>query len=207
MNVAFMSIRSLSFGILCFIFKVFSTSTCSDPVAAYQQYEQGRAIILETMERELQPLIVSYESLMTLRGPYLKPIYHRLGIPSFYIPKFYNGNTKYVSTNSQHSRVEKILLEGDTPSEHKAAIARNWFRPVNPLTLRDKNSTSKSAAVEPERSAIGMQGQQSIVILPKQRPFTRNRASEASRAKQFQQSLKRNGQTNSGNGPIARKLR
>jgi hypothetical protein len=68
---------------------------CRDPVAAYQQYEQGRAIMAHAIHGGMvQPVIVSYESLLTLQDAYLlHHVYYQLGINSSYIPKFRNGNT------------------------------------------------------------------------------------------------------------------
>lgn len=53
------------------------------------------------MDDAVYPIIVSYETLMTLREPYLFELYHELNIHSKFIPKFHNGNLKYTSTTNQ----------------------------------------------------------------------------------------------------------
>ena len=43
-----------------------------------------------------QLILVSYETLMSLKEPYLKSIYDQLHISSGYVPTFHDGNSKYV---------------------------------------------------------------------------------------------------------------
>jgi hypothetical protein len=60
--------------------------------------EHGKKLIVEAMN--LLPashhLVVSYEALMSLRGPYLLHLYDLLGINSTFVPAFKDGNQKYV---------------------------------------------------------------------------------------------------------------
>ena len=69
--------------------------TQNDP-AAYGQYEMGRAIMVETIEKGLNPIILSYETMLTLQRPYICQLYETLGIETSFIPTFKNGNTKYL---------------------------------------------------------------------------------------------------------------
>jgi hypothetical protein len=64
--------------------------------AAYGQYETGRAIMVETIEKGLNPIIISYETLLTLQRPYICQLYETLGIETNFLPTFKNGNTKYL---------------------------------------------------------------------------------------------------------------
>lgn len=67
-----------------------------DDAAAYSQYETGRAIMVETIEKGLNPIIVSYETMLTLQRPYICQLYETLGIETNFLPIFKNGNTKYL---------------------------------------------------------------------------------------------------------------
>lgn len=92
---------------------------CPNPVAAYQQFEQGRAIMYETMLNDVHPTIVSYEAMMTLQKPYLQHLYHRVHIQSNFTPEFRNGNTKYVSDKLSVPEVEQKLMKEDGPTLKK----------------------------------------------------------------------------------------
>ena len=54
-----------------------------------------------------QLLLVSYETLMSLKEPYLKSIYEQLHISSGYIPSFHDGNSKYVIPVKEDEQVER----------------------------------------------------------------------------------------------------
>jgi len=41
-------------------------------------------------------VVVSYESLMKLKGVYIQLLYKALGIESNYVPEFRDGNEKYI---------------------------------------------------------------------------------------------------------------
>ena len=77
------------------------THSRGNQTAAYEQYQTGRALIQEAMERLVDDdphslVIVSYETLMTLRQVYVKQLYSALGIDSNYAPPIKNGNLAYV---------------------------------------------------------------------------------------------------------------
>jgi hypothetical protein len=84
---------------------------CSNETAAYQQYKQG-VEILQHATQKIKPVTVSYETLMTLKGGYLKEIYKQLDIESQYIPAFDNGNVKYVA--SMPKVIQQQLLDDGT---------------------------------------------------------------------------------------------
>ena len=127
---------------------------CSDEKAAYQQYEQGRAIMLETIEKGLNPLILSYEAILTLQGPYLNRIYRQLGIATNHTAGFRNGNTKYV-TQSDHDRpyVEKKLMEEDAPSSQKN-YSSNTLKQFDSIhRIRPKGKTHRAQQRDGEQLA------------------------------------------------------
>jgi hypothetical protein len=64
--------------------------------AVYEQYKTGRALLKHAV-KHVHPVMVSYETLMTLQADYLMDIYKQLNISSRFIPSFQNGNVKYVS--------------------------------------------------------------------------------------------------------------
>lgn len=111
---------------------------CQNAQAAYQQFEQGREILYETMLNDVHPTIVSYEAMMTLQKPYLQHLYHRLHIQSSYMPDFRNGNTKYVSEKDSVPEVEQKLMAEDKPilgiPQNLIARPNLSRRPVKPLT-------------------------------------------------------------------------
>ena len=84
---------------------------CQNPEKAYEQYEQGRAIMAEALNSGVQPLIVSYETLLTLQMPYLQHIYFQLGIVSKHRPSFVNGNTKKLYPGRSHGPVPHVEQE------------------------------------------------------------------------------------------------
>jgi hypothetical protein len=84
---------------------------CPNATAARLQYEHGAFLLQEAMTL-LPPLqsssnpqqqsvakimVVSYETLMFLRETYLMDIYRQLGIGSTYVPRFVDGNAKYIN--------------------------------------------------------------------------------------------------------------
>jgi hypothetical protein len=99
--------------------------------AAYAQYEMGRAIIVETINKGLNPIIISYETMLTLQKPYLRQLYHTLGIESDFIPTFKNGNTKYLSQGSGFEFVEVQLMkeDGSQPRDVPPGIRAKRGRP------------------------------------------------------------------------------
>jgi len=75
--------------------------------AALQEYDQARAMILETMrvyrnDPSITPrlYVISYETLMTLQNPYLQRLYDAIGVmDTGYQPKYRNGNVKIVKSS------------------------------------------------------------------------------------------------------------
>lgn len=65
--------------------------------SVYEQYKTGQALLKDAV-KHTQPVLVSYETLMTLKKDYLMGIYKQLGIDSQFVPSFKNGNIKYVPT-------------------------------------------------------------------------------------------------------------
>lgn len=73
---------------------------------ARQEDIVGKALIAGAMEALSSPseiILVSYESLMSLREPYLLNLYSKLGIQSTFVPEFKDGNAKYVDSKYQYS--------------------------------------------------------------------------------------------------------
>jgi hypothetical protein len=100
---------------------------CRNPEKAYEQYEQGRAIMAEALNSGVQPLIVSYETLLTLQMPYLQQIYFQLGIVSKHRPDFVNGNTKKLYPGRSHEpvpHVEQELIRQDETVLKSSIMAR-----------------------------------------------------------------------------------
>jgi hypothetical protein len=89
---------------------------CENVTAALDQYETGKAIIAQTLS-DIDPLIVSYETLMTLHEAYLQShVYRKLGILSNYTPVFKNGNLKYSPKNN----ITSIMIEEEKEKRRKA---------------------------------------------------------------------------------------
>jgi hypothetical protein len=76
--------------------------------AALEQYAVGKRIMEEALVT-VDPVVVSYETLMTLRGPYWKEIYRELDIDSSHMPKFVNGNLKYERNISLPLSIQRHL--------------------------------------------------------------------------------------------------
>ena len=68
---------------------------CPNETAAYEQFKTGKRLLQEAT-RTVDPVLVSYETLLTLRGAYWRQVMQELNITSDFIPKFRNGNVKYV---------------------------------------------------------------------------------------------------------------
>jgi hypothetical protein len=81
---------------------------CPNATAARLQFEHGTFLLHEAMKLlQLQSsnpqqsvvkiMLVSYETLMFLQETYLMDIYRQLGIESTYVPRFVDGNAKYIN--------------------------------------------------------------------------------------------------------------
>lgn len=65
--------------------------------AALIEDDVGIGILQQALdELEKETVLVSYESLMSLKIPYVQRLYRTLGLSSNYTPAFVNGNAKYV---------------------------------------------------------------------------------------------------------------
>lgn len=85
---------------------------CRNETAAWLQYETGREILLQSMSSihkgggaGVDPIIVSYETLMTLQDDYLRTVlYPELNLTNAtYLPRFRDGNLKHVSSSTTSS--------------------------------------------------------------------------------------------------------
>jgi hypothetical protein len=85
---------------------------CKNYTAALQQYDMGREIMLQSLTTS-SPIIVSYETLMTLQQPYLDELFDKLEINSTYKPKFKNGNLKYVANKTSPEPITELLMGVD----------------------------------------------------------------------------------------------
>jgi hypothetical protein len=118
----------------------------TNQTAAFEQYKTGRAILQHAMEH-LDPeslIVVSYETLMTLKHVYLKEIYKALRIESDYIPDFTNGNIRYVPENLIPPLIE-AKLEKDTGVPSNVVIPKNLYELKSLAAIQKelaKNSTT-----------------------------------------------------------------
>jgi hypothetical protein len=97
---------------------------CPNSRAAFQQYEVGREIMLQSLTTA-SPIIVSYETLMTLQQAYLDELFDKLEIQTTYKPKFMNGNLKYGTDKTSPKHIME-LLKGDDYGHN-----RGWSRISN----------------------------------------------------------------------------
>ena len=77
----------------------------SGPQKAPEEDRIGKRLIANAMEELESPseiVLVSYESMMSLRAPYLFNLYRKLGLESTYVPEFKDGNVKYVDPKYLH---------------------------------------------------------------------------------------------------------
>lgn len=110
---------------------------CGNETAAFEQYKTGRAIIQYAIDH-LDPdsfLIVSYETLMTLQGGYLKEIYKSLNIQTNYIPKFKNGNIAYAPDGLIYESI-KDKLKTDAGIPTGVAHSTNLYEPKSLKEIR-----------------------------------------------------------------------
>jgi hypothetical protein len=56
----------------------------------------GKKLAMSSLPNGNNVVLVSYESLMMLKEPYVKMLYEALGIESNYMPSIRDGNLKYV---------------------------------------------------------------------------------------------------------------
>jgi len=115
--------------------------------SAYLQYEMGRAIMTETMEKGLNPIIISYETMLTLQRPYLCQLYDTLGIDSDFLPTFKNGNTKYLQQDGLYEDwkegfdlVELELMKEDNSQPEDSAPQKH--RRHHRMQRKNKGNTT-----------------------------------------------------------------
>ena len=74
---------------------------CPNRTAAKQQFMVGTRILREAISSlsaaNGEILVASYEVLMTIQDEYLHTIYDQLGFKSKFIPRFNDGNVKYLT--------------------------------------------------------------------------------------------------------------
>ncbi len=115
-------------------FRGITKNHCWNQTAAFEQYKTGRTILQYAMDH-LDPssfIIVSYETLMTLQGTYLKEIYKSMGIQSDYVPKFKNGNIPYIPEGLVHPSI-KDKLNKDTGVSTDMILPLNIDKPKSHL--------------------------------------------------------------------------
>jgi hypothetical protein len=83
----------------------------SDPVC-YQQHLAGIGLIREAVvpEADVNHVLVSYETLMSVQKPYLFEIYKALEVNSTIMPQFKNGNMKYLLKDVPSKALRTELL-------------------------------------------------------------------------------------------------
>ncbi|KAL7551635.1 hypothetical protein ACHAWF_014816 [Thalassiosira exigua] len=94
---------------------------CEDETMAVEQYAVGRRIMEEALAA-IDPVVVSYETLMTLRGAYWKDILRKLDVDSSHVPEFVNGNLKYEGNVGVHK-----MVIGGLRFEHNRE--KRWRKP------------------------------------------------------------------------------
>lgn len=119
---------------------------CENDTVAYAQYEHGRTILVESLQR-LQPTMVSYETLLTLQGAYIQQIYRQLKIHSDDSPMFKNGNIRHFYVQNSLRPIEYALKNEDlgtdsrkrtTPSDFLKANAPSPLQKLRGAMTRDK---------------------------------------------------------------------
>ena len=133
--------------------------------AAYVQYKTGRAIMVETIEKGLNPIIISYETMLTLQRPYLCQLYETLGIETDFLPTFKNGNTKYLKQGTGveggFDDVEMALMkeDGSQPRDIPPGLRPRVGRPIPMgVTLRASDLHPRKALSPPVRVAVPTTG-------------------------------------------------
>lgn len=117
--------------------------------AAYEQYKTGRVILQHAMEH-LDPkslVVVSYETLMTLKQVYLKEIYKSLNIiesSSTHNILFKNGNIQYIPA-SVIPPVIAEKLESDTGVPSHVVIPKNLYEPKSLAQVRKEQQLAKKS--------------------------------------------------------------
>jgi hypothetical protein len=113
---------------------------CPNSATAFQQYEMGREIMTHSISA-VNPTIVSYETLMTLKEDYLRKIFKKLNIETAYMPMFKNGNLKHIKYSGEEYVVTNKLKAEETPNRPvrqpptPRAVYRNGRQPPTPRTV------------------------------------------------------------------------
>jgi hypothetical protein len=113
-----------------FHFKGVLKQHCKNEQGALVQYEQGRELMLESMDT-IQPIIVSYEAMMTLKTPYLKDLYNKLNLDTQYTPIVRDGNLKYAPSDTPKLIHEFMKSENSLDASRQRGsgnLPGNWSR-------------------------------------------------------------------------------
>ena len=112
-------------------FKGITRTHCNgNQTAAYEQYQTGRALLQEAMERIDDPqslVIVSYETLLTLKQVYVKQLYQALGIDSNYSPSMTNGNLAYVPKGIISNAMKRRLANDTGTHTQYDSTSKNMY--------------------------------------------------------------------------------
>ena len=111
---------------------------CLNRTAAEEQFQLGRTLILEALNNpKIRPYIklVSYETLMMLQRTYLLQLYQELGINSTYVPKFKDGNAKYIQTKISKNNETAPLKQSSHPN---VKTALSWRKASKPRRIPTK---------------------------------------------------------------------
>lgn len=120
-------------------FRGIHKSHCGNETAAYEQYKTGRAILEYAMDH-LVPnsfMIFSYETLMTLRGTYMKELYKFLNIKSSYSPNIKNGNIPYIPKGTVHESIT-TKLQDDKEVAKPLDFPPNLYEPKSLAEIRSE---------------------------------------------------------------------
>ena len=114
------------------------------PNVAYHQYLVGREIMLESLQEK--PLLVSYETLLTLQKEYLETIYEQLNITSDYVPNFKNGNLKYAPAgNDDTLKYIQSKMKNEEKVYYKRKSGGQMFNVVERLKTQHDEKRKREA--------------------------------------------------------------
>lgn len=120
---------------------------CLNDTAAYSQYEMGRDIMVHSM-KTVQPIIVSYEMLMTLQEEYLVHVYNQTNIHTSFMPKFKNGNLKHLSNNTNPYIKKRLQVEDFGKEVNDAKL----FTYTGRMTTADMLNIAKQYELKRQKS-------------------------------------------------------
>eukprot|EP00970_Alexandrium_tamarense_P009774 scaffold1958_cov198-Alexandrium_tamarense.AAC.19 len=111
---------------------------CTDTALGDKEDESALSLMREALSRygksgsrkrgrDERAIAVSYESLMEFKEVYLFDLYHQLGINSTYVPKFEDGNTKYIS-NATKEELQPSVKKRPSQYNHNSMQQRKEIR-------------------------------------------------------------------------------